>query len=89
MGVDGRATRAWALSIDSDTPRCSDQPKESSVVHAKAVVAIAILAELTSFITFFGSEIGSTFVGVPSVAASLRGALVVVLYRYIPCAEPG
>ena len=81
MGVDGRATRAWALSIDSDTP-------ESSVVHAKAVVAIAILAELTSFIIFFGSEIGSAFVGVPSVAA-LRGALVVVLYRYIPCAEPG
>jgi hypothetical protein len=46
QGVNGRPTRAWALSIDSETPRCSDQPKESSAVHAKVAVAITIFPRL-------------------------------------------
>ena len=41
--------RAWALSIDSETPRSADQPKESSVAHANAVVAIVIFPTLVCF----------------------------------------
>src|SRR5262249_37403250 len=48
-GVNGRPTRAWALSIDSETPRCSDQLKESNAAHAKVDVAIA---RFLSFICF-------------------------------------
>jgi hypothetical protein len=44
--------RAWALSIDNETPRCSDQPKESRAVHAKVAVAIAIFPKLKCFMTF-------------------------------------
>jgi hypothetical protein len=44
--------RAWALSIDSETPRCSDQLNESSAAHAKVVVAIAIFPKLICFIIF-------------------------------------
>jgi hypothetical protein len=41
---------ACALATDNETPRCSDQPKEISVMHAKLVATIAILPK---FIFFF------------------------------------
>src|SRR4029077_7715342 len=44
--------RAWALSIDSEAPRCSDQPKESSAAHANVVVAIAIFPRLSCLMAF-------------------------------------
>jgi hypothetical protein len=43
--------RACALSIDSETPRCSDQPTENSVAQVKVVVAIAIFLKL-AFMVF-------------------------------------
>jgi hypothetical protein len=43
IGVDGRSTRAWALSTPSETPRCSDQLNDSSATHATVEVAIAVL----------------------------------------------
>jgi hypothetical protein len=48
-GVNGRPTRAWALSTDSETPRCSDQLNESNVANAKAEVAIANVLKLIWF----------------------------------------
>src|SRR4029079_1592101 len=41
-GVSGRPTRAWALSIDSETPPCSDQPKDTNAAHVKAEAARAV-----------------------------------------------
>jgi hypothetical protein len=58
--VNGRPTRAWALSIDSETPRCSDQPKESSAVHAKVAVAIAIFPRLNRFMAFLRYDLPLT-----------------------------
>jgi hypothetical protein len=49
--VDGRSTRASALSIPNETPRCSDQPNDSSTPHATAKVAITILFK-TTFMDF-------------------------------------
>jgi hypothetical protein len=40
-GVNGRPTRAWALSTESETPPCSDHPNDSNAAQAKAEVAIA------------------------------------------------
>jgi len=50
-GVDGRSTRASALSTPSETPRCSDQLNDSSAIHATVKVAIAILFK-TNFMDF-------------------------------------
>src|SRR5438874_4301251 len=41
-GVSGRPIRAWALSIDSEMPPCSDQPKDNNAAHVKAVAARAV-----------------------------------------------
>jgi len=41
IGVSGRPTRAWALSTDIETPRCSDQLNENSAAHATVEPAIA------------------------------------------------
>src|SRR6516165_6077033 len=41
-GVNGRPTRAWALSIDSEMPPCSDQPKDNNAAHVKAEAARAV-----------------------------------------------
>jgi hypothetical protein len=51
MGVNGRPMRACALSMPSETPRCSDQLNESSAAHATVEVAIAVLFK-ASFIDF-------------------------------------
>jgi hypothetical protein len=51
-GVNGRPTRAWALSTDSETPRCSDQLKESNAAHAKVEVTIATFLRLICFMDF-------------------------------------
>ena len=45
--------RACALSTDNETPPCSDQPKDSAVVHAKTEATIATL--LICFIAFLQS----------------------------------
>ena len=39
-----RATdpRVWALSIDSEMPPCSDQPKDNNAAHVKAEAARAV-----------------------------------------------
>src|SRR3954468_5894734 len=42
MGVSGRPTRAWALSIDSEMPPCSVQPKDNNAAHVKAEAARAV-----------------------------------------------
>src|SRR5262249_45590370 len=52
MGVNGRPTRAWALSTDSETVPCSDQPKESSAAPAKVEAAIATVLRLIGFMAF-------------------------------------
>jgi hypothetical protein len=41
MGVNGRPTRACALSTEIEMPPCSDQLKDSSAAHAKTDAAIA------------------------------------------------
>src|SRR6516165_4985811 len=41
-GVNGRPTRARALSIDSEMPPCSDQPKDNNAAHVKAEAARAV-----------------------------------------------
>jgi hypothetical protein len=41
MGVNGRPTRAWALSTDSVAPRCSDQLNESNAAQPKVEIAMA------------------------------------------------
>jgi len=50
-GVDGRSTRASALSTPSETPRCSDQLNDSSATQATVEVAIAVLFK-TTFMDF-------------------------------------
>src|SRR3982751_4592461 len=52
MGVSGRPTRAWALSTDSEMPRCSDQPKESSAAHVNVEAAITTVVRLFRFMAF-------------------------------------
>jgi hypothetical protein len=51
-GVRGRPTRASAFSTDSERPRCSDQPKESSAAHANVEAAIATVVRLICFMAF-------------------------------------
>jgi len=49
-GVDGRSTRASALSTPSETPRCSDQLNDSSATHATVDVATTVLFKTTFMI---------------------------------------
>ena len=45
---------ALALATVRETPRCSDQPKETSVMQAKVVAATAILPKLILFFSMVG-----------------------------------
>jgi hypothetical protein len=49
MGVNGRPTRACALSTDSETAPCSDQPDDNNAAHVKAEAASAYFPRFMSF----------------------------------------
>src|SRR5262252_2252639 len=64
-GVNGRPTRAWALSTDSETPRCSDQLKESRTAHAKVGPAIASFLRRIWFMDLLHSSLPPCWNGAP------------------------
>src|SRR5215468_7943279 len=64
-GVNGRPTRAWALSIDSEMPPCSDQPKDKNAAHVKAEAASAVFR--ACFMGFLHSSLAPWLEWCPSL----------------------